>query len=601
MGRRGGSYATEPGAGYASAVAGSDEQEASATLSSVQNNDGEDWPVAYSTDYCIASGAYFAPTRTNQLHYIYSWRSNKYRGRALPDSAMLHICTQSPSRVANNGMKDKWDGVGSGLDSEKLGIVKTIPLYMPSECVIAHDWLSVSDYPDCYAVIEMICSAPYEETPNYMCSAFNWTPYQLSYYENVIGSAPSLTYDASSNVVTVGTSMNGRRILEFRDTSATSPTGITDEETLMSFYLGSLINLEGYGGYQAYYHSSRSATLERWRPGTYSVSLKDTVKDGLSNYVSSGVDNAITQLNSVLWEFGIQLKRVSGSGGDIQVEYGTMSSLWGESVGDSYTNFFHGGEWKTITDADGYVTGAEIGIAREANYYTTFSQVCFEELYECFGCGYDQWEYPYDTTTLDMGGPWNPDYVTNKDADMLRLVYSDAVNAGDDPTTVALAHNIPKGVKLLSNGRSNAEVKARLDFLNPNRTYEIRVWIIDSDGTMSATSSWITITTPEKYRPEDWQWVTTVASGKAIALTAQEWTDFCSRINEFRVYTGFPEYGAFVSVSPGTTISAEIVDHAVWAISAMGPPTSAPSGVSSGDTITAGFFNGLKNALNSIP
>ena len=87
-------------------------------------------------------------------------------------------------------------------------------------------------------------------------------------------------------------------------------------------------------------------------------------------------------------------------------------------------------------------------------------------------------------------------------------------------------------------------------------------------------------------------------NGAPINLSANEWNAFCERINEFRVYCGLPEYGAFIRVYSGNEISAKIVNHAAWAIEAM--TSTAPDGVIAGDTITANFFNGLKNALNSI-
>nr|WP_294372050.1 hypothetical protein [uncultured Ruminococcus sp.] len=101
-------------------------------------------------------------------------------------------------------------------------------------------------------------------------------------------------------------------------------------------------------------------------------------------------------------------------------------------------------------------------------------------------------------------------------------------------------------------------------------------------------------------RPSDWTWVSTVSSGSVIGLTAAEWTDFCSRINAFRAYKGMSQ-ASFTSVTRTVTpISASIVNEARTAISPMVSASSLPEAVSSGDPLSAAFFNGLKNALNSV-
>lgn len=135
--------------------------------------------------------------------------------------------------------------------------------------------------------------------------------------------------------------------------------------------------------------------------------------------------------------------------------------------------------------------------------------------------------------------------------------------------------------------------------LTPNTEYIFNYYGLNDDGTGPYMPSGVSATT-QLSRPANWEWWSTVRSGAEINLSASEWNAFCVRINEFRQYTGYPTYGAFSSVSRGSPISATIVNHAVWAISAMKPPTSPPSDVYTGDVIGASFFNGLKYALNSI-
>lgn len=582
-------------------------------LLSVQNNDSRDWPVSYNPGNNIFSlSCYYAHTRNNQMHFIYSWYSLGYEGKCLANRCYLHLCTRNPSTVSDNGRKDEWDGSGSALDSDSLGIVRTMEIYAPDECGLSEGWVSASEYSNCYAVIEMLVDNTDDDR---LWSLWNWTLNKMSYYSKVKGSAPSLAYNESNNSVTVGASMSGRRILEFRDKSTVSPTGIRDEETLMNFYYGSLINLEGWGDYRAYYYDSQDARLEKWLPGTYSVAFIDTVGDSLSSIVSRAVNNAISQVNSIMSEFGIRLVRNDG-GSDITITYGTMRSLWGESVESD--GYFHGGQWETILSGN-YIVGARIGISREVHYYSTFSQVCFEELFESMGCGFDQWEYPSDTTTLDMGGPWNPDYVTSKDANMLRLVYSNAVNAGDDPTTVALAHNIPKGVKLLSTNRSNATLTASLSFLKPDHTYEIRVWIIDTDGSMSSTSSWLTITIPDKMLlPWDWQSSNGIATAQQTrnayyAVTGNDavsdfsylvWNDLVDKTKEVLDAYGYSWSNTFASYSATKmTASDRILTAARFNSLRFNIGSYASTGIETvqkGDIIYGWYFTRLTDRLNSL-
>lgn len=133
--------------------------------------------------------------------------------------------------------------------------------------------------------------------------------------------------------------------------------------------------------------------------------------------------------------------------------------------------------------------------------------------------------------------------------------------------------------------------------LQPKTQYVINVRACNSYGKGSFGSG--KTTTTASNRPSKWYWWSTIAAGEPINISASEWNSFCDNINEVREYMGYPSYGAFTTVRSGTTISAQIVNHAVWAIGAM-KSTAMNYEVSSGDPVTASFFNGLKNILNSI-
>lgn len=101
-------------------------------------------------------------------------------------------------------------------------------------------------------------------------------------------------------------------------------------------------------------------------------------------------------------------------------------------------------------------------------------------------------------------------------------------------------------------------------------------------------------------RPDDWEWTSTIESGAEIKITAREWNNFTSRINEFRIYDGLEEYD-FTTVYRGDDISASIMNEARTAIREIDESGYVPKKVYSGDTIYASFFIDLADALNIIP
>ena len=101
-------------------------------------------------------------------------------------------------------------------------------------------------------------------------------------------------------------------------------------------------------------------------------------------------------------------------------------------------------------------------------------------------------------------------------------------------------------------------------------------------------------------RPDNWSWWSTISPGSAIAITAEEWNAFTTRINEFREYDGLGTYW-FTTATSGMAISYWIVNQARTAISEISGHGSLPSAAVSGGKIYASFFNSLASALNSVP
>lgn len=146
-----------------------------------------------------------------------------------------------------------------------------------------------------------------------------------------------------------------------------------------------------------------------------------------------------------------------------------------------------------------------------------------------------------------------------------------------------------------------------LDGLAQNRQYSY--YIVDDINGKSSTKYFTTLSG----RPKNWVWTTDFYSGKHlpvhitnktyVILPAYEWTEFQNRINEFRDYTGLPQFG-FTNVSRGTHFTNTIWNEAVYAICSMTDNSYQnirKFEADNGTVINASLFQSLANELNSIP
>lgn len=131
--------------------------------------------------------------------------------------------------------------------------------------------------------------------------------------------------------------------------------------------------------------------------------------------------------------------------------------------------------------------------------------------------------------------------------------------------------------------------------LEPETEYAINVNV---NGTWLGTQSFTTaaVATP---RPDDWEWWSTIRSGRQIEITADEWNAFCDHINAFRVYQGLSEYD-FTTVDPGDEIKATYMRQARSAIDFLDGHGTLPGVVYAGDAVKASFFTKLADALNAV-
>lgn len=143
--------------------------------------------------------------------------------------------------------------------------------------------------------------------------------------------------------------------------------------------------------------------------------------------------------------------------------------------------------------------------------------------------------------------------------------------------------------------------------LDPNTSYTFNYYGINSAGS-GPYASGVSETTLSG-RPINWVWSTSFYSGKHlpvradktyVIVPASEWTRFQQRINEFRSYTGKPQFG-FNSASSGDRFTAYAWNQAVWSICAMTGTNDSIFEASSVERITADMFQDLADELNSIP
>ena len=132
--------------------------------------------------------------------------------------------------------------------------------------------------------------------------------------------------------------------------------------------------------------------------------------------------------------------------------------------------------------------------------------------------------------------------------------------------------------------------------LEPNTNYKINVdvgegWIGAKDFTTEEIA--------EEEKPDTFSWTYAKTQGGGFNLTATEWNNFTSRINEEREYLGLSAY-SFTKAVKGNDFTASMYNQAVNAIKGMGGGAGGYIyTVSKGDSVTAYHLNQIVAELNS--
>lgn len=136
--------------------------------------------------------------------------------------------------------------------------------------------------------------------------------------------------------------------------------------------------------------------------------------------------------------------------------------------------------------------------------------------------------------------------------------------------------------------------------LVPNASYLFRARATKTSAYYSPSPSswgaWLTIKN-EMARPLNWTWHTSKASGQPFNVTAAEWNQFTTKINDFREYESLSRY-SFSNAIRGQPFYFNMFNEARAAINEM--RATGLGTVTRGNPIYASHLNTLMNTLNAI-
>lgn len=462
-----------------------------------------------------------------------------------------------------------------------------------------------------------------------------------------ISSAPSLAYNAEDGKLTIGESMVGRRLIEFHRTDKPYgyPTNISDEDTLNQMLLTTVISQERWSTPYAGYYYIDSESLTRWAKGNYTIGVKFLDSKNKTR-ISDGINSAISQINDLLDEFEIHFTRETGTSGNITITVDTHLNLYGYDIAPG--TYVYAGSWDTTTNSQGIITSADVKIATDTldiAPFMTLETAILEELVQSLGAGQDQYEYPLNTLHTELNYYNKSSTLSTKDKNILRLIYSPYVDAGDHYDVLSKNLNIPKGVyRHWPPTETNEELIIPLtssthDIFEAGASYQVRAFIVNSSGKMSYTSDWLDIVIPgTSSRPSNWSWTTsngdasdTETRNAGYAVNKRSgyyvkdfsyfvWNDLVKKVGEFLKYKkmddtainetkyGFPSTTTYSQMLPyaemnntesdGKVLTAKrfnIVKYCIGSMESTGIPDQ-----SKGNIVYGHYFTTLTDKLNSI-
>lgn len=526
------------------------------------------------------------PTRDGTTHILATWNSSgvSYRVDKVYWTRLFFTTANSVK------LNDDWTNTDSNPFSDSIGNVEQWNISC-GDGDLYQGWSS----DDGKRVLFAVCYHSSEEDDQHFKITWALSGDEIS-SNYITSSAPSVSYN--NGQITIGTCCSGKRVIEFHRTDIPfgGNTGITDEAALNEMMWTAFLETEAGSGftvnpYAAYYWLTDKPVLHRWGRGTYNVRM--TAQNSTNReLISSAIDNAISEINAVLNAYGIRLERNDSKAGDIEITVGPESTLFPNRP----SNYYYGGTWSTNEADNGQIVSATIKLANDFRVYapySTYETVAFEELLQCMGAGYDQVEYPYQTIHTDFNYYNKASSMYRRDADILRLIYSDSVQPGDSYHEVCRKLNVPKGCYVPSGSTSNsALIVNAAEFLTRGGTYEVRAFIVDSGGRVSGTSQWVTITVPEIVISK-WSW--TASNGSANAAKTQQF---------YNVLRGnaYPENGfSYLVWNDLVEKTKEVITVVgrLW-VNYSGITSWEGCKVSNGEAFSANKYNALRFQLGSV-
>ena len=381
------------------------------------------------------------------------------------------------------------------------GSLSSIPLNNCPNGDLWYDWVDVTKYPEYEEGSLCFAFAYYYSNEKKYRVALCWcTPPAEN---RVIASAPSFEFDTSTGNFTIGTAMEGRRILEFYNESKADVTSTGNNDTLHEFLLTTLLDTERHKPmecYAAYYEDVLSARICRWQKGQYTMGVNFR-SDTNKTTISTAIDEALEQINSILKAYDIFFTRNGVTTGDLSIIVDSEKTLFGKDL--SVGGYYYGGQWETTIDGNGNITSATVKLANdvyEAYPFSTYKTTALEEILQAMGCGFDQTEICDDTIHIEFNYLNKPDTLKYRDKAILQLLYSDYVHPGDNAFAVSKALNLPKGVYCPSAANSDTAMTIPgtnfIDFESSD-TIKVRAFIVNENGQMSGTTNWVYVEPPE--------------------------------------------------------------------------------------------------------
>lgn len=575
------------------------------------------WPGMYMQ-------AHIYPTRQkDSTHFLFSWNDYAVDYDEIV-SVRLYLTTTPYDEIKAN---DSWSVGDENPFSDSMANVINYNITSQAKSGELYEtWL-----PSGYTVVAAIQFRATVIIPWYEVSDGDATTVYTNYPVQVgLITHTRIIRQTSSNLITdqypsvtlenkhlkIGLACQGKRVIEFHRTDVPygGDSGITDEETLNETLYTTMLNQEFDNPYLGYFYFGNYAATKRWGKGSHTVGVSFQSSENQA-LISSAIDSAIGQINSVMNEFGISFRR-SGDSGDITITVDTEQNLYGIDLATS--SYVYGGTW-SVSSGNGVITSAEVKIACDFQsggaYFEKYETVVFEELLQSMGAGFDQVEYPHNTIHTDFNY-WNKkSTMYEKDANILRLLYSDQIGDGASCLEVCKTFNIPKGVYIPSEDQSDAVLSVPINsFLDAGCSYEVRAFVVDSNGMVSATSPWVTIETPAF-----WGWDWDVSNGPEynasayqtslahIAVTSRGcvgnfsylvWNDLCAKVLEVRTVAGSPWDEKYAKYDE-TRMTSEDRKLTAKRFNSLRYNTYTEwDAVNPGDVVYGSYFTGIADQIN---